>query len=58
MNFRDLAATFGYAYLEARNEQELKSAIRKLFEHKGRCILEVLTPPEESTRILNEVLNQ
>ena len=52
-----IASAYGFTCNLANDPEELRSGLEWLFNHKGKALLEVVTPPEINSRILTEYLN-
>lgn len=51
------AKAYGWQYLSAHNESELRSVFPKLLKCQEKCILEIFIEPDEDTAMLNNYFN-
>lgn len=57
-DFYGISESFGFNYLRADSFPSLKTSMQKLMSADGKGLLEVIVPPEESSELLIDILNQ
>lgn len=57
LQLSDLARAYGFSCSRVSDMAAIENGLTWLFNHKGKAMLEIITPPEINSRILTEYLN-